>query len=80
MANVMIVCPITGKAVATGFAMTQDAFASPTFRITRETTDCFACGRAHEWSTNDAFICDPETSRSPVDSIGLPRGDISNAS
>jgi hypothetical protein len=56
MAKVMIICPTTGKTVATGFAMTREAFESPTFHIARESTDCFACGRSHEWSTKDAFL------------------------
>ena len=56
MGFVMIICPVTGRAVSTGiateFATLQQAAA---FQIC---TRCGACGGEHRWSPGDAWICD----------------------
>ena len=54
MADVMILCPETGRAVPTGIGMSFDSFRSVTMRD-NVLGSCPACGRDHTWQGEDAF-------------------------
>jgi hypothetical protein len=54
MGVLMIRCPRTGHAVATGIEMSSmDRFPSVT-----ATMVCSACGRVHQWTRADAWLAD----------------------
>ena len=57
MANVMIKCPNTGKAVPTGINMDQASFDSSDMRD-NALGGCPACGGTHVWNKEDAFLED----------------------
>lgn len=59
--NVMIDCPATGKPVATGFAMSAEAFAAAKLSG-NETDECPHCGQMHIWEMKEAYL---EGSRPP---------------
>jgi hypothetical protein len=55
--HIMIRCPETGEPVSTGLSMEKETFEFAEF--TGETlSPCPACGQAHEWGKEDAFLQD----------------------
>jgi len=54
MPNVMITCPTTKKAVATGFKLDRRSF--ETADLANKSFKCRICGQTHTWSKEDAFL------------------------
>jgi hypothetical protein len=54
MATVMIRCPQTGRAVATGIETEPEDFKR--FPRVESRSTCPACGREHVWNVADAFL------------------------
>lgn len=54
MPELLITCPKTGKPVATGFNMDEDALASNSF--INNSVECPECGMIHEWNKEDAYF------------------------
>ena len=54
MAELMIVCPKTGKYVRVGIDMDPAAFASSSFEGNR--VRCPHCGETHVWGSKDARL------------------------
>jgi hypothetical protein len=52
MGIIMINCPATGHGVSTGI----EVCATDQLPIVTATTVCPACGRAHEWTKNEAWL------------------------
>lgn len=67
MGTIMIRCPRTGRAIATGIAADHETFrCSPVFF---GRTRCSICQTNHEWFSGEAWIHDPsETDRSAAGS------------
>jgi endogenous inhibitor of DNA gyrase (YacG/DUF329 family) len=51
----MIKCPITGKAVPTGFGADQQSFESSSYSQ-NTFGPCPACGKMHTWDKKDAWL------------------------
>jgi hypothetical protein len=50
--RVMILCPLTGRSVDTGFELATPAIGpEPQLLV-----DCTECGQDHEWLVEDAFL------------------------
>lgn len=54
MPNVMIVCPVTKKDVATGLNMDEQSFKSST--LSENSFNCPLCNKTHTWDKKDAFL------------------------
>ena len=67
MPEILIRCPVTGKDVPTGIALSADAFQQA--EINTYPVACPHCGQKHPWSKPDAFLrVPPERDRSPMQS------------
>ena len=55
MPNIMIKCPVTGKAVPTDMAMDKKSFESVTLK-NNTLVNCPVCGQNHTWSKEDSFL------------------------
>ena len=62
MGMVMINCPETGAAIPTGIKTDRDSFRSSTVFFAR--TFCPNCRTAHEWFVRDAWLQEPNLTRS----------------
>ena len=59
MAEVMIKCPETGKAVKTGISVERISY--KTLMLTNKTLEnCPACGKSHVWSKEESFLEEPK--------------------
>jgi hypothetical protein len=56
MGRILIVCPVTGRRVATGLAMTREEFERAV--LSGNVARCPACGRIHAWTKRDALLED----------------------
>jgi hypothetical protein len=52
--NVMIRCPITGRAIPTGVVMSEASFRSSVF--TGNSVSCPACGGVHPFDSGNAWV------------------------
>ena len=59
MAMVMIRCPETQQAIATGVQADRATFHSTQVFFSR--TFCSLCRTTHEWFAKDAWVCDSDT-------------------
>ena len=58
MGSVMIKCPDTGGAIATGIVTDRESFRSTPVFFARVL--CPRCGKEHEWFAQQAWVCDSE--------------------
>ncbi len=63
MAMIYTSCPITGRAVSTGFETDADSFAAMPHVITR--VDCPHFGERHNWSKYNAVLREQAPIRAP---------------
>lgn len=54
MKEVLIHCPVTGKILPTGIALSEEAFAKADLRD--QSVGCPHCGQRHGWVKRDAFL------------------------
>lgn len=52
--DLRVVCPVTGKAVSTGIAMSLKAF--ETSKLDNNSFRCPTCGKFHMWSKKDVLL------------------------
>jgi hypothetical protein len=57
MSAVMIRCPATGRAIATGIDADPVSFRTAAVFFSR--TYCPYCKTKHEWFAKDAWVCEP---------------------
>ena len=57
MSDIMIKCPVFGRAVPTGITTDMIILETLTFELS---THCPACRRAHKWKRRDAWVDDQE--------------------
>lgn len=57
MGSIMIKCPVTGAAIATGLQAEQASFARTPVFFSR--SFCHHCGIAHEWFAAEAWVQEP---------------------
>jgi len=69
--QVVIECPVTHKRVATGLAMTKEAFAHPA--VWESAVECPQCGQRHEYNMGQAWL-QTDDRRGPRPAIGHPYG------
>jgi endogenous inhibitor of DNA gyrase (YacG/DUF329 family) len=58
MPMILITCPKTQKAVATGILMDKKSFDEPTNILQGNTVMCPHCGQPHVWDKEDARLAD----------------------
>lgn len=61
MGNVMIRCPLTGVAIATGLTADSSEFARTPVFMARAA--CPACRSEHEWFAREAWVEEPREER-----------------
>jgi hypothetical protein len=64
MGVVMIKCPESGRAIATGLEADREMFRrSPVFFAR---TFCLVCNASHEWFAREAWVHEPDEKRLPA--------------
>ena len=56
MPTVLITCPICGKSIDTGIALSREAFHDPKTVMENNVTKCPHCHQMHTWGKKDAFL------------------------